>query len=114
MWDFLTGKQSRQKELETLSNETEKYRTRAKEAERRIEDLQAEVVRLKKQVIDNDDHQDDLQDDLEDAQRQNKKLTLQVTALTDQLAEYKSACESLEMEVSQLKQELESNQLKQK
>lgn len=123
MWEFLIGlvagagivlakdyfvgrseKRRRKLELDMLSDEAKTYRNRAQEAERRIDDLHAEITELTKQVRNSDDHQDNLQDDLDDARRQNKKLTLQVADLTAQLAEYKSACKALELEISQLKQ----------
>ena len=69
-----------------------------------MEDLQLEIDRLRRQVKTKDDSQDDLQDELEDAKSEAKKLRTQNDELYRKLQEYKSACESYELEIAHLKQ----------
>lgn len=123
MWQFLVGlltgvggimvknhfvdnpdKQNVQQQLNSILEENEKLRSRRKEAERLVEDLQAEISRLKKQNISNEDATDDLTDELDAEKRKNKRLMNQINDLSSQIEEYKSAIQSLELELKQLKQ----------
>ena len=96
-------KQNNSQQLNELYAENEKLRNRHKEAERRVEDLTRELQKLQARFKDKDDDADDLQDDLEDAKATIKKLTRQNDELLRKVQEYKTACESYEMEISQLK-----------
>lgn len=122
MWQFLVGlltgiggvvvkdyfvgnsaQQNNQSQLNSIREENDKLRTKNKEAERLVEDLQLEVSRLKKQRQTNEDTREDLKDDLDLERRKNIRLTNQVSELNAQIEEYKSALQSLEIEIKQIK-----------
>lgn len=91
------------RERDELYAENEKLRSRNKEAERRIEDLVSQNERLNKAAKRTSDNTDDLQDDLEDAKNEIKKLRRQNDELLAKINEYKTACESYEIEINKLK-----------
>jgi len=104
--DYFVGKteqQNNQSQLNSVLNENDKLRTRNKEAERLIEDLQSELSRVKKQIRSDEDTKDDLTDDLAAEKRKNERLSTQVSELSSQIEEYKSAVQSLELEIKHLK-----------
>ena len=107
--DLIVGNKSQQEKatndqrLEELYNENEKLRNRNKEAERKIEDLVAENQKLTRKFKDKDDDADDMEDQLADTKLKVKKLQQQNDELLCKIQEYKSACESYEMEIAQLK-----------
>lgn len=90
-------------QLNEVLTENEKYRSKNKELERLVEDLQSEKMHLKKQSQNNEDAHDDLVDDLDAEKRKNKRLSTQVSDLTAQIEEYKSALQSLEEELKHYK-----------
>ena len=101
-----TQNNTKQKEIDSLYAENEKYSKRNKNLERQVEDLLAELNKVRKKAKDADDNQDDLQDDLDKAKRELKNIRLQNDELARKLKEYKSACEAQEAEISMLKQKL--------
>ena len=90
-------------ELDNVLNENEKLRASKKESERLAEDLNAELIRLRKQLKEKDESNDDVVDDLNAEKRKNKKLAVQIEELSVKLAEYQAANISLEAEIKQLK-----------
>ncbi|MDD6914411.1 MAG: hypothetical protein PUJ18_13695 [Phocaeicola plebeius] len=97
---------SKQKELDSLYAENEKFRKRNKEMERQIEDLLSENQKLKRSFKDNDDLMDDLKDSLSRSQKEVNKLRLQNDELCRNIQEYKEACEHYKMEIDNLKSKL--------
>ena len=95
--------EAKQRELETLYQENEKFRKRNKEMERQIEDLLAENQKLRKQFKDKEDDWDDLEDELQKAKGEVKKLRMQNDELYQKIREYKTACEAYEIEIVALK-----------
>jgi cell division septum initiation protein DivIVA len=63
----------------------------------------AEKQKMSSKLREKDDDSDDLSDELEDVKRKNKKLQQQNDDLMRKVQEYKAACESYEMEITQLK-----------
>lgn len=106
--DYFSGEAAKtginqKNELEQLYAENEKLRNRVRDAERRLEDLMAEKQKMSSKLREKDDDSDDLSDELEDVKRKNKKLQQQNDDLMRKVQEYKAACESYEMEITQLK-----------
>ena len=97
---------SKQKELDSLYAENDKFRKRNKEMERQIEDLLSENQKLKRSFKDNDDLMDDLKDSLSRSQKEVNKLRLQNDELCRNIQEYKEACEHYKMEIDNLKSKL--------
>lgn len=94
---------AKQKEVDSLYAENEKYGKRNKELERQVEDLLSELNKVRKKAKDSDDDQEDLQDELDKAKRELKNIRMQNDELVRKLKEYKSACEAQEAEISMLK-----------
>jgi uncharacterized coiled-coil DUF342 family protein len=105
--DYLSGdavKASNQKnELDQLYAENEKLRDRLRDADRKVEDLLAEKQKMSNKLREKDDDSDDLSDELDDAKRKIKKLQQQNDELMRKVQEFKTACESYEIEIAQLK-----------
>lgn len=101
-----TQSDNKQKEIDSLCAENEKFRKRNKELERQVEDLLSEMGKLRKKAKDADDDQDDLQDELDKAKREMRNIRLQNDELVRKVKEYKAACEAQEAEISMLKQKL--------
>lgn len=97
---------TKQKEIDSLYAENEKYSKRNKDLERQVEDLLSELNKVRKKAKDSDDDQEDLQDELDKTKRELKNIRLQNDELARKLKEYKSACEAQEAEISMLKQKL--------
>ena len=72
---------TKQRELETLYAENEKFRQRNKEAERQVEDLMVELDRIRKKAKENDE-------------------------LARKVKEYKDACEAQAAQISLLKEKI--------
>lgn len=105
--DYLSGgtdkTSSQRNEMEQLYSENEKLHNRLRDAERKIEDLMAEKQKMSSKLKEKSNDSDDLSDDLEDAKRKIKKLQQQNDDLMSKVQEYKAACESYEIEITQLK-----------
>ena len=105
--DKLFGESSnssnKQQELNTLYAENEKYRKRNQELERQVEDLLADLKKLQRKAKETDDGQDNLEDELDKANRTVKSLRTQNEELSRKVKEYKTACEALEIELTNLK-----------
>lgn len=97
---------AKQKEIDSLYAENEKYGKRNKDLERQVEDLLSELNKVRKKAKDSDDDQEDLQDELDKTKRELKNIRMQNDELARKLKEYKSACEAQETEISMLKQKL--------
>lgn len=96
--------EEKKRELDNMYAENEKFRKRNKDLSRQVEDLLLENDRLKRQVKDNNNDHDDLQDELDDAKAEIKKLRMQNDEMYRKIQEYKSACESYEIEIARLKE----------
>lgn len=106
---YLLGSKSKQqvekvqKELDALSDENEKLRKRSKEAERHIEDLNAEIEKLHRQLRSHNDDNEDLKDDLADAKNKVKKQEAEIAGLKRQIQELTMACQAYEVKINNLK-----------
>ena len=96
---------TKQRELETLYAENEKFRQRNKEAERQVEDLMVELDRIRKKAKENEE-QDDLEDELDKAKLELKSLRQQNDELARKVKEYKDACEAQAAQISLLKEKI--------
>lgn len=96
----------KQKELDTVYAENEKFRKRNKEMERQIEDLLIDNQKLRMNFKNSDDSMDDLRDNLSRSQKEVNKLRLQNDELCRKIQEYKEACDHYKMEIENLKWKL--------
>lgn len=109
--DFVLGSEAKQKlekvqrEFDALSDENEKLRKRNKEAERLIEDLNAEVEKLRRQLKSHNDDNEDLEDDLADAKTKVKKQEAEIAGLKRQVQELTAACQAYEAKINNLKKD---------
>ncbi len=94
---------AKKRELDELYTKNDKIRKRNKDLTRQVEDLQLENIKLQKRIDDMDDSHNVLEDDLYKIKGELKKLRIQNDELYKKLQEYKSACESYELELSRLK-----------
>lgn len=97
---------ARQREMDELYAENEKFRQRHKEAERQVEDLLAEADKLRRQLKERENGTDDMEDALDKAKAEIKKLRTQNDDLCNKLQEYKTACANYEVEIRRLKDQL--------
>ena len=95
---------TKQRELETLYAENEKFRQRNKEAERQVEDLMIELDRIRKKAKENDEEQENLEDELDKAKLES--LRQQNDELARKVKEYKDACEVQAAQISLLKEKI--------
>ena len=95
--------ESKQKELDSLYVENEKYRIRNKDLERQVEDLLSELNKVRKNAKEANDEHDDLEDELDHSKKELKALRIQNDELARKVKEYKAACEAQEAEISMLK-----------
>ena len=96
--------QAKQREIDEIYTENEKFRKRNKEMECQIEDLLAENEKIRKQAKSFDSSKDDLEDELDDLKRELKKLRAQNDDLCTKVQEYKAACKNYEIEIEYLKE----------
>lgn len=99
--------EDKQKELNTLYAENEKFAKRNKELERQVEDLLTELKKIRKKAREFDEDHDDLEDELDKIKRELKNVRLQNDELARKLKEYKVACEAQEAEILMLKEKFE-------
>lgn len=108
--DKLLGTQEKnsekQREIDSLYAENEKYSKRNKELERQVEDLLTELNRVRRKAQNADSEQDDIQDELDSAKKELKSIRLQNDELARKVREYKITCESQEAEIALLKEKL--------
>ena len=108
--DKLLGTQeknsAKQREIDSLYAENEKYSKRNKELERLVEDLLTELNRVRRKAQNADSEQDDIQDELDSAKKELKSIRLQNDELARKVREYKITCESQEAEIALLKEKL--------
>lgn len=95
--------ENKQKELDSLFVENEKYRIRNKDLERQVEDLLSELNKVRKNAKEANDQHDDLEDELDHSKKELKALRIQNDELARKVKEYKAACEAQEAEISILK-----------
>ena len=98
---------AKQRELDELYSENEKFRKRNKEAERQIEDLFAQIDKLRRDSKNNEDAHDDLEDELNRLRREVSSLRSHNDNLITQLKEYKESYETQAAQISLLKERLE-------
>ncbi len=98
---------AKQRELDELYSENEKFRKRNKEAERQIEDLFAQIDKLRRDSKNNEDAHDDLEDELNRLRREVSSLRSHNDNLITQLKEYKESYEAQAAQISLLKERLE-------
>lgn len=98
---------AKQKELDSLYAENEKFRKRNKEMERQIEDLLSDNQKLRRSFKNNNDSIDDLKDSLSRSQKEVNKLRLQNDELCRNIQEYKEACDHYKIEIENLKSKLD-------
>ena len=98
--------QAKQREIDEICAENEKFRKRNKEMEHQIEDLLAENEKIRKQAKSYDTSKDDLEDELDDLKREVKKLRAQNDDLCKKVHEYKAACKNYEIEIEKQKDKL--------
>lgn len=77
-----------------------------KKLSRQVEDLLAEVKKLRQTSQDHEDDKDDMEDDLMKARMELKKMKRQNEELSRSLQEYKNACEAQEVEIKSLKEQI--------
>lgn len=68
-----------------------------------MEDLLAEIAKLRRQAKEQDVDSDDMEDALDSAKREIKTLRQQNETISAKLKEYKMACEVLERQIESLK-----------
>lgn len=95
--------EAKQRELNNLYAENEKFSKRNKELQRQVEDLMSELNKARRKAKESDDDQDNLEDELERAKRELKNLRFQNDDLTRKVKELKIACEAQELEIQSLK-----------
>ena len=98
---------AKQRELDELYSENEKFRKRNKEAERQIEDLFAQIDKLRRDSKNNEDAHDDLEDELNRLRREVSSLRSHNDNLITQLKEYKESCEAQAAQIRLLKERME-------
>lgn len=101
-----TQNETKQKEIDSLYAENEKFSKRNKELERQVEDLLSELNKIRRKAKDADDDHDALQDNLDMAKKELKNLRQQNDDLSRMIKDYKAACDAQEAEISMLKQKL--------
>ena len=106
-----TQNETKQKELDSLYAENEKYSRRNKDLERQVEDLLSELNKVRKKANEADDDQDDLEDDLAKAKAEVKKLRAQNDELLRKIQEYKLACDSYENEINNFRNQLRTQNI---
>lgn len=90
-------------EIERLYIENEKYSNRNKELERQVEDLLAELKKVRKDSQYSIDKYDDLEYKLDKANIEIKRLLLENEELAQKVADYRVFCDSKEAEIERLK-----------
>ena len=90
-------------EADKLSDENERIRKRALEAESQVETLIAENEKLRRRAKDKDNDSEDLQDDLTAAKKEIRKLQLQNEELNKTIQDYKVVCANYEEQINKLK-----------
>ena len=97
---------AKQRKLDELYLENEKFRKRNREAERQIEDLFAQIDKLRRESKNNEDTHDDLEDELNRLKREVSSLRSYNDNLITQLKEYKESCEAQAAQISLLKERM--------
>lgn len=93
-------------EIERLYIENEKYINRNKELERQVEDLLAELKKVRKDSQYSIDKYDDIEYKLDKANIEIKRLLLENEELAQKVADYRVFCDSKEAEIERLKEKL--------
>lgn len=91
---------SKHVEIDSLYQENEKFRSRCKELERKVEDLMSVNEKLMRQMKSAESANEDYEDELDNMKTEIKKLRNENMELADQLKEYKAACESYERKLT--------------
>lgn len=90
---------------EMASKEIERLRERLKAQDQRIEELNSRLQRSKREARSLEGDHDDIEEELDQTKKQLRRLKEEHTTALRDLAEYKEACELLNKELQELKQQ---------
>ena len=90
---------------EMASKEIERLRERLKEQDQRIAELNSRLQRSKQEARSLEGDHDDIEEELDQPTTQLRRLKEEHTTALRDLAEYKEACELLNKELQELKQQ---------
>ena len=87
------------------SKEIERLRERLKEQDQRIAELNSRLQQSKQEARSLEGDHDDIEEELDQTKKQLRRLKEEHTTALRDLAEYKEACELLNKELQELKQQ---------
>ena len=90
---------------EMASEEIERLRERLKAQDQRIEELNSRLKQSKQEARSLEGDHDDIEEELDQTKKQLRRLKDEHAAALRDLAEYKEACELLNKELQELKQQ---------
>ena len=90
---------------EMASKEIERLRERLKAQDQRIEELNSRLQQSKREARSLEGDHDDIEEELDQTKKQLRRLKEEHTTALRDLAEYKEACELLNKELQELKQQ---------
>lgn len=90
---------------EMAAEENERLRERLKAQDQRIEELNSRLKQSKQEARSLEGDHDDIEEELDQTKKQLRRLKDEHTAALRDLAEYKEACELLNKELQELKQQ---------
>ena len=90
---------------EMAAEENERLRERLKAQDQRIEELNSRLKQSKREARSLEGDHDDIEEELDQTKKQLRRLKDEHAATLRDLAEYKEACELLNKELQELKQQ---------
>lgn len=90
---------------EMAAEENERLRERLKAQDQRIEELNSRLKQSKQEARSLEGDHDDIEEELDQTKKQLRRLKDEHTTALRDLAEYKEACELLNKELQELKQQ---------
>lgn len=90
---------------EMASKEIERLRERLKAQDQRVEELNSRLQQSKREARSLEGDHDDIEEELDQTKKQLRRLKEEHTTALRDLAEYKEACELLNKELQELKQQ---------
>ena len=90
---------------EMAAEENERLRERLKAQDQRIEELNSRLKQSKREARSLEGDHDDIEEELDQTKKQLRRLKDEHAAALRDLAEYKEACELLNKELQELKQQ---------
>ncbi len=90
---------------QAASAEVARLRERLKEQDQRIEELNSRLQQSKREARSLEGDHDDIEEELDQTKKQLRRLKEEHTTALRDLAEYKEACELLNKELQELKQQ---------